>query len=132
MSDQNYSHQYSGYYSHQNLPNKQHVPMAGDFPGGPLGNNPEPQFLVPALPNRDLHPQARPGPSNLERHPEQFGGARFVMNMPDVDGQGDRKPGVLYHQQTVGYPQTEKRPEVYRQQQWNQVSQEVIEQMHGQ
>lgn len=52
MGDQNYSQHYSGYYSHQNSANKQAIPMAGDFPGGPLMNNQEPQFLVPALPNR--------------------------------------------------------------------------------
>lgn len=52
------------------------------------------------------------------------------MNMSEADG-SDRKPAVLYQTQTVVYPQADKKPEVFRQQQWNQVSQKVIEQMHG-
>ena len=52
MGDQSYSQQYSGYYPQHTSGNGQNIPMAGDFPGGPLVNNPEHRFVVPALPNR--------------------------------------------------------------------------------
>ena len=53
-----------------------------------------------------------------------------MINVSNADGM-DRKPAVFYQQQTVVYPQQDKKPEVFRQQPYNQVSQKVIEQMHG-
>uniref|UniRef100_A0AC34RJA3 Uncharacterized protein n=1 Tax=Panagrolaimus sp. JU765 TaxID=591449 RepID=A0AC34RJA3_9BILA len=118
MSDPNYPPEYYQYYQAQPSSSKQSMqnPMPPTF--SPANANPsEPRFLVPALPNEHLHPQSS---SNIGDKQNDY------FQAPNTQ---IRKPMVAPPQNLLLQDKTKLN--IQRQQPWNKVSTNVVQQLHA-